>query len=260
MYQFRLPDHPQLREYIEVYWFLTATSTKHISEYIVVDGQADILINFGIPYQRMNTHTGITETITISNIDAQRTYPIQIQTNGQINLLGIRFRRGALYPFIGMPLHELTDLTINLPTIYGQEGVDLEDQLSQHITNPNAQRDILDSFFVKKLNLSQSFQMVSHLSSQLPYKSIKDLSEHIGYSERSVHRLFQNNIGFSPKFYTRLLRFQSALTLVIDHPQRSLADISQSCGYYDQAHFSKDFRHFYGQSPSDVRETLHPTP
>lgn len=258
MYQFRLPNHSQLQQYIEVYWFLTASPTDCIDEYITVDGQADILINFGVPYQRINTHNGTAETITTSNIDAQRTYPIQIQTSGQINLLGIRFRAGALHPFVNIPAHELTDLTIDLPTIYGQAGSDLEEGLAQHISNPTAQRDILDTFFLQQLTLSQSFQMVHQLSAQLTQTTIKDLSEHVGYSERSIHRLFQSNIGFSPKFYARLLRFQSALTLVTQHPTMTLADISQASGYYDQAHFSKDFRYFYGQSPSDVRDSLHP--
>jgi AraC-like DNA-binding protein len=56
-------------------------------------------------------------------------------------------------------------------------------------------------------------------------------------------------VGLPPKTMARILRFDRAVQrLRADHPD--FAQIAIDCGYYDQAHFNREFREFSGMTPS----------
>jgi AraC-like DNA-binding protein len=56
----------------------------------------------------------------------------------------------------------------------------------------------------------------------------------------------------------RIVRFQSALQHLIGSHTDSLTDITYRAGYYDQAHFIREFKEFTGQVPSHFQLTKHP--
>lgn len=79
--------------------------------------------------------------------------------------------------------------------------------------------------------------------------SIHELSEVLCYSERHIHRMFLGHMGYSPKLYSRIIRFQSALTAMLEAPGRSNSDFIKHLGYSDQAHFQREFKEFTGLTP-----------
>jgi transcriptional regulator GlxA family with amidase domain len=85
--------------------------------------------------------------------------------------------------------------------------------------------------------------------------SISQLCREAGYSFRSVDRFFRQFFGISPKFYARAVRFQRALTM-LPNASIGLAEIAFACGYYDQAHLTKEFQAFAAQTPTQYRSHL----
>ena len=71
--------------------------------------------------------------------------------------------------------------------------------------------------------------------------------EGLAYSERHRRRLYQQQIGLAPKQVARIVRFQQAL-----HELRTADEVSLE-GYYDQAHFIREFRAFTGMTPTAYR-------
>ncbi len=252
-----------LRPYIECYWMARAPAGQPISlqENVFVDGKADILFNFGVAYQRKRLDVSqFTEALPLSNMDAQRLYPVAIQQQGQVDLISVRFRPGGIAAFLPMPAHELTDLTLNLADGLGEEGRELESRLFDCRANPAQQIALLDAFFLSRLQDSSASVLPRYLASRIEVSggvlSIEALSDEVGYSIRSVDRFFRSVYGFSPKFYARVVRFQNALRLIIQSPDRPLFQIAHSCGYYDQSHFNKDFADFTGDTPDHYRLLL----
>lgn len=76
----------------------------------------------------------------------------------------------------------------------------------------------------------------------------KDLS--VGISARQLRRLFEYYIGDTAKTFSKVVRFQHVLNAKPSSDSLRKSKLFYEAGYYDQAHFIKEFRNFYGVTPS----------
>jgi AraC-like DNA-binding protein len=262
MYQLYFPARP-LQPYIQVYWINRSPPDQPsaIRESIFVDGRADIVFNFGCAYQRRYlTEAGRVESLAFSNLDSQREYPMAIEQNGIVDLMGVRFQPGGLGAFVSLPLHEISNLTITLKDAFGAVGVELENRLFDAVHDPIRRIALLDEFFLRRLVLSSPFEFARYVAgfieSSFGAMSMKQVSSEVGYSIRSVDRAFRQGFGLSPKFYARVIRFQRAIKMLSGEGDVDLAEITFACGYYDQSHFTHEFIDFTSQPPTQYRALL----
>lgn len=68
-----------------------------------------------------------------------------------------------------------------------------------------------------------------------------------------MDRWFARQVGIPPKTVGRILRFQGALRALMRDPGVPLADVAADAGYFDQAHFVRDFRRMTGGVPRGYR-------
>jgi hypothetical protein len=78
----------------------------------------------------------------------------------------------------------------------------------------------------------------------------KDLNT--GISARQLRRLFEFYVGTSPKTFSKVVRFQSILQTGYSSQSLKQSKAFFDAGYYDQAHFIKEFKAFYGITPGKV--------
>jgi AraC-like DNA-binding protein len=81
--------------------------------------------------------------------------------------------------------------------------------------------------------------------------SIKALSDHLGISQNHLLTQFKRMVGISPKALTSLYRLKHVLHSIDPTQSVDWPLIADQANYYDQAHFSNDFRAFTGHSPTD---------
>lgn len=77
--------------------------------------------------------------------------------------------------------------------------------------------------------------------------SIAELAEISCLSTKQYVRRFKECIGFNPKLFSRIVRFEKSLDIIYSH--HSLTEVSYQLGYFDQAHFVREFSEFAGMSP-----------
>lgn len=101
-------------------------------------------------------------------------------------------------------------------------------------------------------------RVINAIYAILENKGQGDLKEPLntGLSPRHMRRLFQQYVGSTPKLLARVVRFQSVLRMLHDERNTEVRDVFLDAGFYDQAHFSKDFKAFYGVSPASVFQQL----
>jgi transcriptional regulator GlxA family with amidase domain len=78
---------------------------------------------------------------------------------------------------------------------------------------------------------------------------IEQIAREIGWSRRHFSQRFRDEVGLTPKSAARVFRFERACGLIKDQ-RPSLADVALACGYYDQAHMTREWNTLAGCSPS----------
>lgn len=211
-----------------------------------LEARADLIFNFGAPYQRTRLGEATVEH-RASNVDAQRRYPIRIAQQGEVACVGVRFRTGGLTAFTDVPMHILTDRTVPLAEVFGPAGLALEEELRR-----SASTQLLDDFFRDRWKPPDARFL--RLLERIPESAgVEALCSLEGVSVRTADRLFARHLGLSPKLMARVARFQRALQSLMRDPGVTLAEVAAACGYYDQPHFIKDFRLFSGGVPRQHR-------
>ncbi len=83
--------------------------------------------------------------------------------------------------------------------------------------------------------------------------SLAEVAGTAGVHPVHLTRVFRRHLRCTPGAYLRRCRLDKAAALLAAG-RRGLAEIAQSCGYFDQAHFSRTFKRAYGMAPRAYRD------
>jgi AraC-like DNA-binding protein len=79
---------------------------------------------------------------------------------------------------------------------------------------------------------------------------VAELARRIGWTRQHFARRFADEFGLPPKLAARVVRFDRARRMLQATPSYvSIAQVAASCGFYDQAHLTRDFAEFAGVPP-----------
>lgn len=254
MYVLRRPAKP-LRDFIEHYWFVF--DEGHGSDLrvdVFTDARADLIFTFGVPYAR-TVIGGSTVEIGFSNLDAQRLEPIRIEQHGAVRVTGVRFQLGGVAPFTSVSLASWSGQTPRPDVIFGEQARVLEAAL-QGIPDGDLAAARLDAFFLGRLADHGPDPAFTRALAQLASDESRppaELAAEVGISVRHLERLFARDLGFAPKVVARILRFQRALRGLMADEHVALGTLAATTGYFDHAHFIRDFRRFTGGVPRGYR-------
>jgi AraC-like DNA-binding protein len=254
VYQLR-PPHPDLAPLIEHYWFVTAEDGPvDLRVDVFVDGRPDLIFNFGAPYSRTVIGGPTTEHLR-SNLDAQRMVPIRIVQRGAVHIVGVRFRLGGLGPLAHQDLRPFSGKTPAPWEVFGPELASLE--AAVRTTSMDGAAAAMDAWFRGRLRRDDgrtAFELaLRQFVASGGAATVERSARAAGCSIRQVERLFAEQVGLSPKAVARVLRFQAALGRLMHDPQAALVSVAAEAGYYDQAHFIRDFRAMTGGVPRGYR-------
>ncbi len=90
-------------------------------------------------------------------------------------------------------------------------------------------------------------------------KNMDSLGDQVFVSQRQLQRTFQEKLGYTPKMYSRMLRFRDAIHFMRQHPNSKMTEIAYDFGYADQSHFIREFKDFTGQNPRSFFTSWKPT-
>ncbi len=100
-------------------------------------------------------------------------------------------------------------------------------------------------------------QVIRYLSTQYTEAvSIEAMAETLGYNRAYLSRLFKQRSGLAPMTFLLKLRVDKGRLLLRERPELTIEQIASSVGFHDALYFSKQFRRFYGHSPTAYREAM----
>lgn len=177
---------------------------------------------------------------------------------GLARAMQIDFTPIGAYLFFRRPMSDMTNLVVGLDDLFGAEGVGLVDRLAA-AADWETRFDILEEFVLPRIlgarapapGVNWAWGQLRRANGQV---EIGRLAKELGCSRKHLIAQFHEQLGASPKTIARVLRFQHAVRLFnaasVERPV-SGADVAMACGYFDQAHFIKDFRQLAGITPSE---------
>ncbi|MCC2974154.1 helix-turn-helix domain-containing protein [Massilia sp. IC2-476] len=156
---------------------------------------------------------------------------------------------GILYCF-GIPADCLGAASVPLDAVIGQGNAErLQDEL-QHARGFRERVRVLEDFLLRQAGDGQGASL-PQLSFERLFQPVGTLAADLGLGVRQFERRFLAHHGVALRDYRRLARFAMALSRLMREDKRpTLAQAALDAGYVDQAHFSRDFRQFVGDTPS----------
>lgn len=103
---------------------------------------------------------------------------------------------------------------------------------------------------------SQHYQAVlSYVQERLDQTiTVDELAKETGMSPSHFARVFKETLGSTPMQFVMAYRIEQSIKMMED-PARPLGDIALTCGFSDQAHFTRSFKQLTGQTPRAHRAT-----
>lgn len=244
---------PALQPYIKFVWLLDGldANTNAVPERIFPDGCIELIFNLKKPLARIDGTTLIQQPTSF--VFGQITKAMHILATNTYSVIAVRFTSFGLSAFTQIPSHEFKGIEVGLENLWGAEGKELEDRVNTLATDDAI--DAIQHFFLARLkkqthSLSSISSIVGLMEAQGGNQTVKHWADYANLSERQFNRIFNNVIGISPKEYLKITRFNKVLNLFNESNTEKLITIANQCGYYDQAHFIKDFKEYTGITPT----------
>jgi AraC-like DNA-binding protein len=167
-------------------------------------------------------------------------------------ILGAYLYPHAVNSIFSLPVSETVNQMIDLTDLPGTVIGDLEENIFLAKTKSQMVK-LLVEFIEEKLRKGAVNHYGITPSIELIIKnkgtwSVNALAQEFCYSMRQFERKFKEVSGFSPKHFSRIIRFQSSME-AFGEINKPLTEIAYGCGYYDQSHFIQDFKQFSGHHP-----------
>jgi len=234
-----LPDSPV------AHFYMFTTGSKDLDSAVIPDGCVDIVFECS---------RGSAAAYLCGPVTAYLGIPLQPETT----YFGVRCRPGILPPVPDVQLPEILDKRLSL---HGTAGMCR--YLAEQIAAARNFRERID-IFTKALmadyggwgypghNLTA--QILDLIVRRRGCLRIDELSDELHYSIRYIDKVFRDRVGINPKYYCRMIRFQTLIQRIraMDPYKRmKLTELALEMGYYDHSHMLKDFKDFTYMSPSE---------
>lgn len=250
----KFETHTGLDPYVQLVWMMESEhEDDHAPKSLIVpDGIVEIVFHYGDPW--ITTVAGGKSMVQPRSfaVSQMRQY-IEIESNGRTGFVSVRFYPWGAYQFFDKPVHSFLDDTVSTAKLWPKQFEDLMEEL--RTTSGGAgfasvvQGFLLDRFKERDMNdvaLDEAVKLIRSTGGQL---SIEEVGKRVGLSRKQLERKFVSTVGTTPKTFARISRFLNICHHLEEYRGRTLTRLAHECGYFDQAHFIREFNAFTGFTP-----------
>ena len=242
-----LPPPAALSHVIRCVWLLRGRAGA-AAEPVVPDGRAEIIIHVGEPFSQVEG--GVARRQAALLVSGQLTRPLHLAPSREPDVIGIRFRTAAARALLRADLHELADRVMPLGEVRPRLAAALEDA-ARRAGDPASRARAVASVIGRAIRNVPAPAMARAVAlldrSPVP---VAEVAQALGLTRRTLERRFLAEVGLPPRTLWGVLRFRRAFRTLSRAPAGSWARVAAECGYYDQAHMTREFKRFAGAPPS----------
>jgi len=224
-----------LKKYIDTYWEVTNKTNQSIQIPIVPDGCIDVISINGEIFL-----VGLMEVASVKIIEPNDHY------------IGIRFNPSAIALLLEKDVSVFNNKIVRFDAIEAK----LCKQLHKIYSSNNNIFEKLDNlfkiYFIDKSLDNRIISIIKEIELHSGNVSIEQLCQNIDLSQKHLGRLFVSAVGITPKKFARVIRFYHTHRHLSHDGLSSLSSKVIELGYYDQAHFNREYKMLTGLNPSSA--------
>jgi len=174
---------------------------------------------------------------------------------GKGRVFGIKFRPGGFYPLVRSPVSRLTNRIVPLGDVFGTAG----EALASRVLAKRSERAMIavaEDFLRRQAPRRDAMaekmgDIVGQIAADRTITTVETVARRSGLSVRSLQRSFARYVGVSPKWVINRHRLHEAVDRLAKGEPIDWAQLAFDLGYFDQAHFIKDFKGIIGRTPGE---------
>jgi AraC-like DNA-binding protein len=248
---------PPLSKFVDNFWLYEGYAAEHKSERILPTGTLELVINLRqnelLFYcaERPENCSRFSGAV----VSGAHGRGFAADTAEEACIIGVHFKPGGAFPFLGLPAGDLADTHVDLETIGGPSAGRLRERLCEATTS--AERfQLLQKALLSRLchGVEQHYAVSAALEmfgKNQAGPTVREAAKYLGLSQRRFIQVFKAEVGMTPKLFSRIQRFQQTRTFIQQNPSPNWAALALDLGYFDQSHLIREFLEFSGLSPTD---------
>ena len=228
-----------LRPYVGCFWVVTAKRGATIR--VVPDGSTAI----SIQVQKDRSSGWLLRGPLVQPEERRFTSPA--------TLIGVRLRPGVAFLVSGIPADAMVGRRVRLSELPAFHAIACEEPLAR---TPAQYVDVLQRLLIARLQNANMHPVVARALCEIERAGgclrVAEIAAACGVSPRHLNRLMRVWVGYGPKCFGRVVRFQATLKQMEQSPSRSGAALASETGYFDQAHLTLDVARLAGATPGHL--------
>ena len=244
----------RLKPYIK--YFLVSENESE-NEYKVYPSSG-LVIGFQYKGQLATINNNAENKLTSAGITGIADSYKVFKNSADIGTVLVYFTEIGFTHFASHPSNELFNLSLSLDNIFDKSKVnEVEEKLAVASTD-NQRIKIVEHFLVSQLKDIETDKLIVE-AVKLIYKTngtirIKELNEKLFISQSPFEKRFRKVVGTTAKKFASIVRFNTVLANL--NESKTLTEICYENNFFDQAHFTKDFKQFTGDTPESFKRNL----
>ena len=247
---------PLLSKFVDNFWLYEGYESEHKTDRILPTGTLELVINLRQNEllfhddERPESCSRFSGAV-VSGAHGRSFTPHPTE---ELFLIGVHFKPGGAFPFLGLPAGDLADTHVDLETIWGRSAGELRERLCEARTS--AERfQLLQEDLLSRLSEGVEQHYAVSTAVEMFWKdqagpTVREAAKYLGLSQRRFIQVFKAEVGMTPKLFSRIQRFQQARTFIRQNPSPNWAALAVDLGYFDQSHLIREFLEFSGLSPT----------
>ena len=191
-----------------------------------------------------------------------RIYGVQLsrfarELTGDDRILGIKFRPGAFYPLFHQPVSAIANTFLPAQQVFPNALPAEKSVLAccdDHAMVDTAAQFLIAHMPARDPNVETACEIVEEIVNDPRVTRVEHITARCGLQERTLQRLFHRYVGASPRWVIKRYRVYDVLNQLSAGMPVAWATLAQDMGYFDQSHFSNDFKKLVGCAPREYLE------
>ena len=252
--EFPTPAH--LKDHIQLIWSMASETAedRFARERILPDGIVELVFHFAGPFRTTRADGSSYIQESAFAISQMREY-IEIESTGAVGFMAVRFYPWGAHHFFATPISSFLDDAIPAIALWPQHATELA-SLTARTGDWEGRLNSLETFLAERyeenrsddVELDEAIRRIRNSGGQL---ALSDLCQDLAISEKQLQRKFLPAVGIPPKAFSRVSRFLDICKRMSEFRDKTLAELAHHCGYFDQAHFNREFKQFSGFTPKE---------